>query len=574
MCLISHFFPLLLLYFCLLTSSTFFRKEITYKGIFYIFTVFLMVFLGYLMFIFSSIILGHAISEFNWLFNAVNWLSLEVSFSLRIDALSYLFILLVVVIGLATNFYVLNYLKYEANEDIFAILINWFIFSMILLVLGNNLFTLFLGWESIGLSSFFLINFWSTRRGTVKSSFKAFFFNKISDVFLFMFLILINYLTYSNNLNLVNLKLTANLINVSEVYQFAGICLFICTLFKSAQIIGHLWLPDSMEAPVPASALIHSATLVSAGVYLLLRFTPVITTNELQTLAMVVGSITAAYGGVVSASQTDMKKLLAYSTISHCGFLFVTIGSQFYFGSIIYLFLHGLFKASTFFCAGSFIRVAGSQDTRNMGNLSRVLPVDTIFLIICAFNLGGLPFSLGYLYKSILIGSVVTNPTTPFVLGFCAIGLLSSIVYVYRLVYYSAFDVSKEYFSSFIYELQQKQINIVKYWSLTSIVQIIAITIIMLFTLWVYVFFVNYFMCSDLTLDHMPVLFDFNSQFLINSNQLHKIYYELFYILYILIFFVLLLINWRAEYTFNFKLNFIVSFSLVLIFSVMFSSFI
>lgn len=218
-----------------------------------------------------------------------------------------------------------------------------------------------------------------------------------------------------------------------------------------------------MEAPVPASALIHSATLVSAGIYLLLRFTPLVTLSQLQPVALLVGAVTAAYGGIVSASQTDMKKLLAYSTISHCGFLFVTIGTQFYYASIIYLFLHGLFKASTFFCAGSFIRVAGSQDTRNMGNLSRVLPVDTVFLIICAFNLGGLPFSLGYLYKTALITSVL-NCSTPFiVLGLCTVGLLSSVVYVYRLVYYSAFDTSKEFFANFIYELQQKHINVVKY---------------------------------------------------------------------------------------------------------------
>lgn len=298
-----------------------------------------------------------------------------------------------------------------------------------------------------------------------------------------------------------------------------------------------------MEAPVPASALIHSATLVSAGVYLLLRFTPVILSNDLQPYLLIIGSLTAAYGGVVSASQTDMKKLLAYSTISHCGFLFVTIGTQFYYGSIIYLFLHGLFKASTFFCAGSFIRVAGSQDTRNMGNLSRILPVDTVFLMICAFNLGGLPFSLGYLYKSILISSVLTTNTAPFVLGFCTIGLLSSIVYVYRLVYYSAFDTSKEFFPLFIYELQQKQINITKYWSLTSIVQIIAIFIILSFTLWVYVFFISYFIHSDFILDHLPLTINVNSQLLSDSNLFNKAYYELFYVLYILVIVVVSLVT-------------------------------
>ena len=217
-----------------------------------------------------------------------------------------------------------------------------------------------------------------------------------------------------------------------------------------------------MEAPVPASALIHSATLVSAGIYLLLRFTPLVILNNLQILAIIVGSVTAAYGGLISAAQTDMKKLLAYSTISHCGFLFIAVGTEIYTTVIIYLFLHGLFKALTFFCAGSFIRVAGSQDTRQMGALNRILPVDTIFLIICAFNLGGLPFSLGYLYKNVLISSLLTTNITPIVMGFSSIGLLTSVLYVYRLVYYSAFDTAKEMFAHLIYELQQKQINVVE----------------------------------------------------------------------------------------------------------------
>lgn len=266
-----------------------------------------------------------------------------------------------------------------------------------------------------------------------------------------------------------------------------------------------------MEAPVPASALIHSATLVSAGIYLLLRFTPLVTFSHFQLFFLTVGSITAAYGGIVSASQTDMKKLLAYSTISHCGFLFVTIGTEVYAASIIYLFLHGLFKASTFFCAGSFIRVAGSQDTRNMGNLSRILPVDTVFLIICAFNLGGLPFSLGYLYKSVLISSLLGLSSGFLIVGLCTVGLLCSLVYAYRLVYYSAFDTSKEFFATLVYELQQKQINVSDYWSLTSIVQIIAISIILIFTLWVYIYFINYFISSNLLLDHSPIYLDCSS---------------------------------------------------------------
>lgn len=571
MCPLASFFPMLLVYFLLLVFLTLFRKRITYKGIFYACSSFLSVFALYLTSVFSQVILFNGVSEFNWLFNAVNWLSLEVNFSLRLDTLSYLFTLLVMIIGVSTNFYTLNYIKYEANEDIFALLINWFMFSMIILVLGNNLFTLFLGWESIGLSSFFLINFWSTRRGTIKSSFKAFFFNKISDVFLFLFLLFVNYLTYVNSLHVVNVKLLANFTNLSTTYNVAAATLFMCTLFKSAQIIGHLWLPDSMEAPVPASALIHSATLVSAGIYLLLRFTPLMAFSSMQALALVIGSLTAAYGGLVSAAQTDMKKLLAYSTISHCGFLFVTVGTQLYFASVIYLFLHGLFKASTFFCAGSFIRVAGSQDTRNMGSLSRILPVDTVFLLICAFNLGGLPFSMGYLYKTSLITSVLSTASTPVVVGFCTVGLLSSIVYVYRLVYYSAFDISKEYFANYIYELQQKHIDVTKYWSLTSIVQIVAVSLILIFTGWVYVFFNTYFMESNFILDCLPVTFDVNSELTFNCNLFYKSYFEFFYALYILVLFSILFINWRVEYTFLFKVNFVLSLTLTVIFATLFS---
>lgn len=571
MCLISLFFPLLLTYFILLVAFTINRKYTTYKGIFYTFSGFLSIFVIYLISIFDSVILKYSMSEFAWTVNAINWFSLEVMFSLRVDALSYLFVLLVSVIGLATNFYILNYLKYEAHEDVFTLLINWFMFSMIILVLGNNLFTLFLGWESIGLSSFFLINFWNTRRGTVKSSFKAFFFNRMSDVFLFIFLLLINYLTYLNSLSDLNAKVVLSFINTTDIYSLSANCLFICTLFKSAQIVGHLWLPDSMEAPVPASALIHSATLVSAGIYLLLRFTPLVVLSNLQSVALIVGSITAAYGGIVSASQTDMKKLLAYSTISHCGFLFVTIGTEVYMASVIYLFLHGLFKASTFFCAGSFIRVAGSQDTRNMGSLNRILPVDTVFLIICAFNLGGLPFSLGYLYKSMLMGAALSSTTTILTLGFCTVGLLSSIVYVYRLVYYSAFDIAKEFFAPIIYELQQKHINVVNNWSLTTIIQIIAVSIILAFTGWIYCLFNSYFVNSNLVLDHMPLLLQGNAYLSLNMNLLHKNYYEIFYSLYVLLFALLGLVSWRTEYTFYYKINFLLTLSIT-VFAVVFWS--
>ena len=190
MCLAYYFFPTLTFYLILLIFSTISKKTLGYRGVFFIFVLFLYMFLAFLINTLDDFFFFSTVSVFNLNFSTVNWLSLDISISLKIDFLSYMFVLLVLVIGLATNFYIANYLKYEANEDTFALLINWFVFSMIILVLANNLFTLFLGWESIGLSSFFLINFWSSRRRTVKSSFKAFFFYELINVFLYLLLTL------------------------------------------------------------------------------------------------------------------------------------------------------------------------------------------------------------------------------------------------------------------------------------------------------------------------------------------------------------------------------------------------
>ena len=562
----SMCFPYVFIFYLnLLVFFTILRKIVTYRGLFFVTVVFLFFFLNVLIVIFNDVVLYNSTTELLMVISRYNWLSIELAISLKLDGLSYLFILLVLVIGLATNFYTLNYLKYEANEDIFTVLINWFMFSMIFLVLANNLFTLFLGWESIGLSSFFLINFWQTRRGTLKSSFKAFLFNKVSDVFLFLALLFINISFSANNLHFINISLEIYANPNNPFTYLSAIYLVICTLFKSAQILGHLWLPDSMEAPVPASALIHSATLVSAGLYLLLRFTPLITVNNFQPVLIVIGSLTAAYGGMVAAAQTDMKKLLAYSTISHCGFLFVAIGTEVYTTTIIYLFLHGLFKALTFFCAGTFIRVAGSQDTRQMGGLSRLIPVDTIFLIMCASNLGGLPFSLGYLYKTALMSSVLLTPQIKLTLGFVFIGLSTSIVYTYRLIYYSAFDTPKEFFTNLLYDLQQKQNNILAYWSLTTYIQIIAVTLLILFTLWIYIAFYSYFIYSELTLDHTPITISPLLYTLESVESSYKNFYELFYIIYMLIVMVIIVLAWRYEYTSQNKLNLLLTSIIVLI---------
>lgn len=206
-----------------------------------------------------------------------------------------------------------------------------------------------------------------------------------------------------------------------------------------------------MEAPVPASALIHSATLVSAGIYLILKFQILFVITQMMGVIFFIGSLTACFGGIVAAAQTDMKKLLAYSTISHCGFIMASISLDSFIITITYLYLHGLFKASTFFCAGSIIKTNNTQDMRLMGN-NHTQIFDTTSLIISTINLGGLPFTFGYLYKQMFITQLSISPFSALSVGFCLIGLLSSIVYVYKLIYYSCFDFRKGFLqTSYLY---------------------------------------------------------------------------------------------------------------------------
>ena len=213
-----------------------------------------------------------------------------------------------------------------------------------------------------------------------------------------------------------------------------------------------------MEAPVPASALIHSATLVSAGVYLILKFQTLFVIAQMMEVIFFIGSLTACFGGLVAAAQTDMKKLLAYSTISHCGFIMASISLNSFLITITYLYLHGLFKASTFFCAGSIIKTNNTQDTRLMGNNHSQI-FDTTSLIISTINLGGLPFTFGYLYKQMFITQLSISTFSTVGVGFCIIGLLTSVIYVYKLIYYSCFDFRKGFLQTTLLYIQNTLTN-------------------------------------------------------------------------------------------------------------------
>lgn len=356
---------------------------------------------------------------------------IPLAFSFALTQLSWLFMLLVLIIAFATNIYLLNYFKGESRESLFACWLNGFVFSMLILILSNNFFTLFLGWECIGLTSFFLINFWHTRRGTVKASFKAFTYNTFSDLCLLLAITTLFSTVGTDEIDILLYLLQTSNYDENTLYISAS-ALVLCAASKSVQFGLHLWLPDSMEAPVPASALIHSATLVSAGIYLLLRFHVLFLTLNLQSYLILWGSVTALVGGLSACAQTDLKKLLAYSTMSHCGFLWGLASLGDVYTCTLYLFLHGLFKAATFFAAGSFIQLFGTQDMRWMRGGNNLL-LDSLLLFLTSANLSGLPLTVGYFYKEALIKALVSSTTGTLCISGYVLAMLTSIIYFLRL---------------------------------------------------------------------------------------------------------------------------------------------
>lgn len=385
-----------------------------------------------------------------WIYINVNY---KIDFYLIIDTVSFSFVLLTTSIAVFVLLYAFSYFRYEPLVDRFILFLLLFVTSMIFLVVSGNMIMLFLGWELIGLTSFLLINFWVTKIGTLKAAFKAFTFNKVSDFWLFVFILLTFSLFYDFDIITINNEAylytnsTIRIFNLSVSY-FEILCLVLlfAAFIKSAQFGAHIWLPDSMEAPVPASSLIHSATLVSAGIFLVLRFNSLFDVSVLSKyLLVVVGSLTAAYGGVAAANQPDVKRILAYSTISHCGFLMVLCFTQVNEFTILYLYVHGFFKACVFMCVGNVIRISKNyQDFRRMGMYWRYLPFESFAVFVGLANLCGLPFSVGFLIKHVLLIALNDHIYLyNLVLFFCIVGAIFGLFYSYRVYYNVFFDFKK-----------------------------------------------------------------------------------------------------------------------------------
>ncbi|WP_449370943.1 NADH-quinone oxidoreductase subunit L [Thiomonas sp.] len=369
-----------------------------------------------LSFVLSLVVLNDVIhgARFNatiyeWM--VVGKLHMEVGF--MIDGLSALMMAVVTFVSLAVHIYTIGYMADDDGYQRFFSYISLFTFSMLMLVMSNNMLQLFFGWEAVGLVSYLLIGFWYTRPTAVFANMKAFIVNRVGD---FGFILGIGLLAaYTGSLNYTEIFAKGPELALLHLpgtdwmlLTVACIALFVGAMGKSAQFPLHVWLPDSMEGPTPISALIHAATMVTAGIFMVARMSPLFElSNTALSFVLIIGAITALFMGILGVVQTDIKRVIAYSTLSQLGYMTVALGASAYSVAIFHLMTHAFFKALLFLAAGSvIIGMHHDQDMRNMGGLRKYMPITWITFLIGGLALSGIPPFAGFFSKDSIIEAV------------------------------------------------------------------------------------------------------------------------------------------------------------------------
>ena len=349
-------------------------------------------------------LLSHTAEERHHVVTLFSWLpvgSLQVDMALLADPLSITMALFVTGIGSLIHLYAIGYMHGDPKFSKFFLYLNLFVFSMLMLVLGENLLVTFLGWEGVGACSYFLISFWHTRDSAATAGKKAFVTNRVGDwgmmVAMFLAFSSVGTLSYAGiNAAADGGKLAAVTATGISMMLFVGAC------GKSAQLPLYIWLPDAMEGPTPVSALIHAATMVTSGVFLLTRMAPVLHASYpwAGDVIATVGALTALFAATIAVAQTDIKKVLAYSTVSQLGFMFLAIGSGAYVAAIFHMVTHAFFKALLFLGSGSVIHgMHHEQDMRKMGALRKLMPITGFTFIIGWLAIAGIPPFAGFWSK-------------------------------------------------------------------------------------------------------------------------------------------------------------------------------
>ena len=347
-------------------------------------------------------------------------LSMEIGF--LIDHLTALMIAVVTFVSLTVHIYTIGYMHDDDGYQRFFSYISLFTFAMLMLVMSNNFLQLFFGWEAVGVVSYLLIGFWFKRETAIFANMKAFLVNRVGD---FGFLLgIATILMFTGSLDYYQVFALAGNLSEETIQIFPGtewsvlslacICLFVGAMGKSAQMPLHVWLPDSMEGPTPISALIHAATMVTAGIFMVARMSPLFEYSQTAlSVVLVIGATTAIFTGLLGIVQQDIKRVVAYSTLSQLGYMTVALGASAYAASIFHLMTHAFFKALLFLAAGSvIIALHHEQDIRKMGGLKKYMPITYWTALIGTLALVGFPGFSGFFSKDALI-EVVHLSTTP-----------------------------------------------------------------------------------------------------------------------------------------------------------------
>ena len=369
-------------------------------------------------------------------FDLINLSSLKIGFDFKIDQLSSLFLLIITGVGFLIHVYSASYMHEEEAKDFskYFSYLNLFVFSMLLLVMGGNYVIMFIGWEGVGLCSYLLIGYWFKNNDYTNAAKKAFIMNRIGDLgFLLAVFWIISKFGTVNYDDVLNMSSIAK-VNLSGA-DITGITLllFVGATGKSAQIPLYTWLPDAMAGPTPVSALIHAATMVTAGIYMIAR------TNVLYTMApftqhiiAVIGLATAILAATIAIKQNDIKKVLAYSTVSQLGYMFLGLGVGAYTGAVFHVMTHAFFKALLFLGAGSVIHaMSGEQDMRNMGGLKKYMSITHITFLVGCIAIAGMPPFSGFFSKDEILGAAFAQHPALWAIG--VLGAMMTAFYMFRL---------------------------------------------------------------------------------------------------------------------------------------------
>jgi NADH-quinone oxidoreductase subunit L len=373
-------------------------------------------------------------------FNFISAGSLKIPFSFQIDALSSLFLLIITGVGFLIHVYSASYMHHESKEHFarYFSYLNLFVFSMLLLVMGGNFVILFIGWEGVGLCSYLLIGYWFKNTEYNYAARKAFVMNRIGDLAFLIAIFMI--IAKVGSVNFSDVFSAEGLQKLSPSATIITLLLFVGATGKSAQIPLYTWLPDAMAGPTPVSALIHAATMVTAGIYMIARSNLLYSLSDVtQNIVAYIGLATALLAATIALKQNDIKKVLAYSTVSQLGYMFLALGVGAYTAAVFHVMTHAFFKALLFLGSGSVIHaMGGEQDIRNMGGLSKKLKITFFTFLIGCLAITGIPPFSGFFSKDAILLAAFEHDERGKILILYSISLFTALLttyYMFRLLF-------------------------------------------------------------------------------------------------------------------------------------------